>query len=137
MKKILLVIMFFVISIHATDLYLIGEDGQRMGCISCNEYVGDSIWNDYSTYGNEYNGDSIWNDYGTYGNDYNSQSPWNKYGVGMKIVDLDGNYYGQFTTNDYNNQTEVPLLKSILDAYKNGNWESIESFRDWIAPKIP
>ena len=129
--------MLFVVSINATDLYLVGDNGQRMGCISCNEYVGDSIWNDYSTYGNEYNGDSIWNDYGTYGNEYNSISPWNEYGEGMKIVDLEGNYYCQFTTNSSNNQTEVPLLKSILDAYTNNHWESIEAFRAWIAPKIP
>lgn len=139
MKIILLIAIFFIAntSVNASDLYLLGEDNQRMGCISCNEYGGDSIWNEYSTFGNEYNGDSIWNDYGTYGNDYNSSSPWNEYGSGMKIVDLEGNYYGRFTTNENNNQTEVPLLKSILDAYKKGNWKSLESFRDWVAPQIP
>lgn len=133
----LLTLTLLTTTINATDLYLIGEDGERVGCISCNEYNGGSIWNDYSTYGNEYSSDSIWNEYGTYGNEYSTISPWNEYGEGMKIVDLDGNYYGQFTINDYNNQTKVPLLKSILDAYNNGKWESLEKFRDWIAPKIP
>ena len=137
MLKVILIILVFVIQLSASGLYLVGEDGELKGCVSCNEYGGDSVWNDYSTYGNEYNGDSIWNDYGTYGNEYNSNSPWNEYGQGMKVVDLDGNFYGYFTINAYNNQTRVPLLKSILDAYVNNEWESREAFRKWVAPKIP
>jgi len=135
MKKIFLVILF-VLEVVASDLYLLDEEGERVGCITCNEYEGDSIWNEYSTFGNEYNADSIWNEYGTYGNEYGTISPWNEYGTGMKIIDLEGNYYGQFTANNYNNQTKVPLLKSILDAYNARDWESLEKFRDWVAPQI-
>ena len=51
----------------------------------------------------------------------------------MKIVDLNGNFYGYFTTNRYSNQTKIPLLKSILDAYINNEWESIEDFRDFFS----
>jgi len=129
-------LLLITINLLATDLYLLDEDGERVGCITCNEYSGESIWNDYSTYGNEYNSDSIWNEYGTNGNEYGTISPWNEYGTGMKIIDLDGNYYGQFTVNEYGNQTRVPLLKSILDAYNSKEWESLEKFRDWVAPQI-
>jgi hypothetical protein len=136
MKKIFIVLLF-VLEVFASDLYLLNEDGERVGCITCNEYSGDSIWNEYSIYGNEYNSDSIWNEFGTNGNEYNTISPWNEYGTGMKIIDLDGNYYGQFTSNEYGIQTKVPLLKSILDAYNSRDWKSLEEFRDWVAPQIP
>jgi hypothetical protein len=111
MLKTILIVLIFVTHLSALNLYLVGKDGERKGCITCNEYSGDSVWNDYSTYGNEYNGQSIWNDYGPYGNNYSSDSPWNAYGKGMKIVDLNGNFYGYFTINAYSNQTKVPLLK--------------------------
>lgn len=124
-------------NLSATNLYLIGKDGQRAGCISCNSYDGDSVWNAYSTSGNQYMYESIWNPYGSNGNQYMYNSPWNKYGEGMKIVDLDGNYYGNFTLNNNANQTKVPLFKSILDAYNNGHWKSLDEFRDWVAPQIP
>jgi hypothetical protein len=138
MKNILLITMLLMTgaSVRATSLYLVGEEGQLMGCVSCNEYGGDSIWNEYSTYGNEYNYNSIWNDYGTYGNEYNFLSPWNEYGQGMKVIDMEGNYYGRFTTNAKADQTEVPLLKSILDAYATGKWKTLEAFRNWVAPQI-
>ncbi len=137
MFKYILILGIFIYQLNASELYLVGDDGELNGCISCNEYDGNSIWNKYSTFGNEYSIDSIWNEYGTYGNEYATISPWNEYGEGMKIVDLNGNFYGYFTTNRYSNQTKIPLLKSILDAYINNEWESIEDFRDWVAPKIP
>ena len=129
--------LFIVINAYAGHLYLLGDDGERKGCITCNEFHSDSLWNEFSTYGNDYSSESIWNEYGTYGNEYNSVSPWNEYGTGMKIIDLNGNYYGQFTTNTMANQTDFPLLESILEAYSKGKWKSIESFRDWVAPQIP
>jgi len=97
MKKILLILMVLAINLNAIDLYLIGEEGERVGCISCNEYGSGSIWNEYSTYGNEYSSDSIWNEYSIYGNEYSTISPWNEYGEGMKIVDLNGKYYGLYS----------------------------------------
>ena len=135
MKKIFLVLLF-VLEVVASDLYLLGNDNQRMGCLSCSKYHTDSIWNKYGTYGSKYNDESIWNKYGTYGSKYNSFSPWNKYEEGMKIIDLDGNYYGQFTINKYGNQSRIDFVKSILDAYSNNEWESLEQFRDWVIPQI-
>jgi len=139
MKYIALLTMLLIASTSASasSLYLVGEDGELMGCVSCNEFGGNSIWNEFSTYGNEFNANSIWNEFGKYGNEFKSVSPWNEYGQGMKIVDLEGNYYGRFTTNPSAEQTDVPLLKSILDAYSSGKWKSLEAFRDWVAPQIP
>lgn len=136
MLKVISIIFALFVQLNASGLYLVGNDGQLKGCISCNEYSGDSIWNNFSTYGNEFNSESLWNDFGTYGNEFNSNSPWNQYGQGMKIVDLDGNFYGYFTINSYSNQTRVPLLKSILDAFVSNKWKSKEAFRKWVAPKI-
>jgi len=58
-------------------LHLYGGENnkQYLGCLNCNNYDSDSIWNEYGTYGSSYNSNSIWNEYGTYGNKYNSYSP--------------------------------------------------------------
>ncbi len=136
MFKYILILCMVIYQLNSSELYLVGEDGKLNGCIMCSKYNSDSIWNKYGTYGSKYDSDSIWNKYGTYGSKYTTISPWNKYGDGMKIVDLDGKFYGYFTINRYSNQTNVPLLKSILDAYINNEWESLEEFRDWVAPQI-
>lgn len=136
MLKNILIVLIFVVQLSASDLYLVGDDGELKGCVSCNQYRGESIWNGFSRYGNQFNGESIWNEFGTYGNEYASKSPWNRYGQGMKIVDSNGNFYGYFTINNSSNQTKVPLLKSILDAYTGNRWDSREAFREWVAPQI-
>ncbi len=85
-------------------LHLYGGSGHDvyLGCLNCNSYDQDSIWNEYGTYGNSYNANSIWNAYGTYGNSYNAYSPWNSYSnTPPVVVDKDGNFYGYFTRNEY------------------------------------
>ena len=73
-----------------------------LGCLNCNNYDSNSIWNEYGTYGSSYNSKSIWNEYGTYGSEYNSLSPWNEYSNDSPVVvDKDGNFYGYFTLNEY------------------------------------
>ena len=64
---------------HAQALHIYGgsNGGEYMGCLNCNSYDSNSIWNEYGTYGSSYNSESIWNEYGTYGSKYSSFSPWN------------------------------------------------------------
>lgn len=73
-----------------------------LGCLNCDSYQANSIWNEYGTYGSSYNTNSIWNEYGTYGSEYNNFSPWNSYSSSPPVVvDKDGNFYGHFTINEY------------------------------------
>ena len=101
-----------------------------LGCLSCSKYDSSSIWNKYGEYGSKYNTDSIWNKYGTYGSKYNSESHWNKYSSdGPVVVDKDGNFYGYFTRNKYNNQTKIKWLVWILDNYEYV-MENLDEVRD-------
>lgn len=101
-------------------LLLGGENHDKfLGCLNCSKYDLSSVWNKYGEYGSKYNSDSIWNKYGTYGSKYNSLSPWNKYSSdGPVVVDPDGNFYGYFTLNKYNNQTKIKWLVWILENHE-------------------
>lgn len=69
-------------------LYIYGGSNHRiyLGCINCDDY----------------NTNSIWNEYGIYGSDYSQFSPWNSYATYPPIiVDKQGNFYGYFTVNEY------------------------------------
>lgn len=85
MKKIFLIFslvcsLSFVL--NAQTLHLFGGKNHDvyLGCLNCNDYDANSIWNEYGKYGNSYSSYSIWNEYGIYGNEYSPYCPWNEYG---------------------------------------------------------
>ncbi len=89
-----------------------------LGCLNCDSYNTNSIWNAYGTYGSSYNSKSIWNSYGSYGSEYSSTSPFNSYASDPPvIVDRDGGFYGYFTVNEYKNKRAD--FKLVLIIYKN------------------
>jgi hypothetical protein len=84
-------------------LHIYGGQNHKeyLGCLNCNNYDTNSIWNEYGTYGSIYNIKSIWNEYGIYGSEYSSFSPWNYYGaIPPVVVDKEGQFYGYLTVND-------------------------------------
>ena len=106
MNKFLFLIVSFLVTqnFNGQTLHLYGGSGHDvyLGCINCNNFDSDSIWNAYGTYGSSYNSNSIWNEYGTYGSSYNPYSPWNSYSTTPPVVvDKEGNFYGYFTVNEY------------------------------------
>jgi hypothetical protein len=90
-----------------------------LGCLNCDKYNSNSIWNAYGNYGSKYNSNSIWNAYGTYGSKYNSHSPWNAYSSDPPVVvDKEGNFYGYFTVNAYNDKrADFGLALTIYKYY--------------------
>lgn len=123
MKKIFTIFTIFItatISFGQT-LHLYGGKNHDvyLGCLNCDAYNSNSIWNEYGTYGSKYNTNSIWNAYGTYGSKYNTYSPWNAYSSEPPvIVDKDGNFYGYFTANKYNpQQADFELALTIYKYY--------------------
>ena len=99
----LLIIIGFTTTCFSQTLHIYGGQNhdEYLGCLNCNNYDKNSIWNEYGTYGSSYNSKSIWNEYGTYGSEYNANSPWNSYGSNPPvIVDKDGEFYGYFTVNE-------------------------------------
>jgi hypothetical protein len=124
MKKLVLIITFGIffspIGTFAQTLFLYGGDNHNvyLGCLNCNSYDANSIWNEYGTYGSSYNQQSIWNEYGTYGSEYNAYSPWNEYSNDPPVVvDKEGNFYGYLTMNEYKTKRAEFELALILYKY--------------------
>lgn len=122
MGKIFLVALIFIsaTTTFGQTLHLYGgkNHDEYLGCLNCDKYSSNSIWNAYGTYGSKYNSNSIWNAYGTYGSKYNSYSPWNSYSNDSPvIVDKEGNFYGYFTINKYRSKRADFDLVGILYEY--------------------
>ncbi len=128
-------IMTFETTTYAQILHLYGGSNhdEYLGCLNCNSYDKNSIWNEYGAYGNSYYSKSIWNKYGTYGNEYNSNSPWNAYGTNPPIVvDQEGDFYGYFTVNKYKTKRAVFDLALIMYKYYDLIRDDVSKWYDII-----
>lgn len=100
-----------------------GKEGKTyLGCLNCDKFDGDSVWNNYGKYGSKYNGECIWNDYGRYGGKYGEFSPFNYGSLNPpKIVNDKGDFIGYFTSNKYfSGRRDSNLLDAICE-----KWEDI------------
>lgn len=123
-NKLLYLVVGFLFSnlSHSQTLHLYGGSSHDvyLGCINCNSYDANSIWNVYGAYGNSYNSNSIWNEYGTYGNQYSSYSPWNSYSSNAPvIVDSEGGFYGYLTVNKHKaKRANFSLAETLCEYYE-------------------
>ena len=137
MRKVFAIFVIIVISkiLLAQELHLYGGDGHNvyLGCLNCNNYNSNSIWNEYSSYGNSYSSKSIWNEYGTYGSEYSSYSPWNEYSTKSPIVvDKKGNFYGHFTVNEYKSKRADFNLALIIYKFHELIKDNVDKWYDKI-----
>lgn len=106
----------------AQKLHLFGgyDHEQYLGCLNCNKYDKNSVWNQFGTYGSKFNRLSIWNEFGTYGSKFNSLSPWNQFSNDPPvIVDDQGNFYGFLTLNKYKSaRAEFSWILIIYQYYE-------------------
>jgi hypothetical protein len=79
---------------------VISDDGKFLGTIE-SKYSGDSIFNEYGSYGSKYSGDSIWNEYGSYGGKYSSSSPFNDYTSSAPMLIKNNQVIARLTTNKF------------------------------------
>lgn len=115
-----LLVMASTISSYSQTLHLYAGDNhdEYLGCLNCNKFDVNSIWNQFSTYGNRFSTNSIWNKFGTYGNKFSNESPWNRFGTKPPVVvDKDGNFYGYLTINKYTNKRADFKLALTLYEY--------------------
>ncbi|SHG85922.1 hypothetical protein SAMN05443549_107152 [Flavobacterium fluvii] len=106
-----------------SKLYLFGgKNGEvLLGCLNCDKFDSDSVWNNYGKYGSKFNNESIWNKYGAYGGSYGAFSPFNFGSTPPKIIDDKGIFIGYFTINKYyTDRKENNLLDAICE-----KWEAI------------
>ncbi|MGN7863157.1 hypothetical protein [Chryseobacterium sp. 22458] len=117
-KNVFVILSLFLCCIfHAQTLHLYGgaDQDQYLGCLNCDNFDKNSIWNKFSDYGNVYSSKSIWNTYGNYGSSYSTYSPWNAYAsYPPAIVDQDGNFFGFLTLNPYKSDRSELELALIL-----------------------
>ena len=81
MKKLAAIsLVLFAGLVNAQEILIFGGDNNKefLGCLTCNEMAGNSVWNEMSTYGWK-NGYGKWNPYGQFKNPYSSYSACNEY----------------------------------------------------------
>lgn len=64
-------------TIEGADMY--AADNTYLGRVTRNAFDGESLANEFSTYGNSFNANSIFNKFGPYGNPYSQLSPFNEF----------------------------------------------------------
>ncbi len=125
-KKIFLLLNFLACCIfHAQSLHLYGgaDQDQYLGCLNCDPFDKNSVWNKFSDYGNVYSSKSIWNAYGNYGSAHSTYSPWSAHAsYPPGIVDENGIFYGYLTLNPYKSEksekSEIKLALILCKHYE-------------------
>ena len=104
MKKIVFILILCISpNAFAADILIFGGTNHEdfLGCLTCNPYSNDSVFNKFSRYGWE-NDFGIWNPFGQYRNQYSRVSACNEYTSNSPVlVDRLGTYYGRLTINQY------------------------------------
>ena len=137
MRKVVLLALltFFCGTVYAQTLHLYGGifHDVYLGCLNCDRYDSDSVWNRYGNYGSKYNTNSIWNRYGNYGDQYSNTSPWYKYASYPPIVvDKQGNFYVYFTIGTYQDKRAEFQLVLILYKYHEEIREDVSKWYELI-----
>jgi hypothetical protein len=89
-------------SVVSPKIMIFGGPGHQtyLGCLSCDEFASDSVFNESGVHGSRYNADSIWNPYGQFGSAYSAFSACNPYASDPPvIVDESATAYGRLTVN--------------------------------------
>ncbi|WP_154661106.1 hypothetical protein [Microvirga lotononidis] len=105
-----------------------GKTGTEFaGCLNCNRLDDASVCNRYGKFGSRYEETSIWNRYGKFGSRYEDNSPWNRYGPGLRIVDGDGRFYGNFTMSTYD-RSRLSIVDQIMRLHEK--LDDLEKLQD-------
>jgi hypothetical protein len=108
--------MGFVMFSQTLHIYGGQNNKTYLGCLTCNNNNGKSIWNEYGRYGSKYNGNSIWSFKSKFGNKFNKYSPWNRNSNSPPVIlDNQGKFYGYLTIN--RNKKDRATFKMANQAY--------------------
>ena len=76
------------------------EEKKYLGKIE-DQFMIDSIFNEFGTYGSGFSSDSIWNKFGTYGSEFSSKSPFNKFTITPPAIVKNNKIIGYLTVNKF------------------------------------
>lgn len=120
-------------ALQAQTLHLYGgsDRDQYLGCLNCDTFDKNSIWNSFGEYGNILSSKSIWNSYGNYGSSLSTYSPWSTYAsYPPAIMDQDGNFLGYLTLNTYTSERSELELAQILCKYHDSIKKDLSGWYD-------
>lgn len=106
-------------SLSGHKIMVFGGPNHRtyLGCLSCNQYDTQSVFNSHGTFGSAYSTESIFNRYGDYGSPYSSYSACSAYASDPPvIVDEQGRYYGRLTVGARSDGPPTAELRAWLAA---------------------
>jgi len=130
-----LVLFLFTVQGNSQTLHIYGGNNHDvyLGCLNCNKYDSNSIWNRHGTYGSKYNSNSIWNRHGNYGGAYSDNSPFNRYASHPPvIVDKSGNFYGYLTVNTMASKRANSNLANVIYKYYEKIRDDVSEWYDII-----
>jgi hypothetical protein len=80
---------------------IIADDYTYLGLISSNQFLADSIMNQFGTYGSQFSSTSIMNQFGTYGSQFSALSPWNDFATRPPLIFIGDVFIAFLTTNQF------------------------------------
>ncbi|PKF73927.1 hypothetical protein CW752_11750 [Chryseobacterium sp. PMSZPI] len=120
------------------NLYGGADQDQYLGCLNCDTFDRNSIWNKFGDYGNILSSKSIWNSNGNYGSTLSTYSPWSDYAsYPPVIIDQDGNFYGFLTLNTYKSDRSNLELAMILCKYHEDIKKDLSGWYDRLFRQYP
>ena len=73
-----------------------------LGCFSCNEFAGDSVFNQFGPFGGRFSPTSVWNRFSDYGSPFSPTSACNEFAANPpRIVDTAARTYTELTLNTF------------------------------------
>lgn len=123
----------FCFVFYAQTLHLYGgsDKDQYLGCLNCDTFDKNSIWNSFGDYGNVLSSKSIWNSSGNYGSSYSTYSPWSTYAAyPPAILDENGNFFGYMTLNTFASERSELELAQILCKYHDSIKKDLSGWYD-------
>lgn len=100
-----------------SKIMVFGGDNHKvyLGCLSCDKYDSDSVWNAYGDHGSPYSSNSMWNKYGDYGGKYSSYSPCNVYTSDSPVVvDGGGGFYGHLSISSVYSSGKLLQIAQVI-----------------------
>ena len=88
-----------------------------LGLLNSNQFMSNSVLNEFGSYGSKYSSTSIFNTYSTWGSPYSSASACNHFAGDLSVPSVfwRGQFIGNLTTNSYSpNALSTPLVIAAL-----------------------
>src|SRR4051812_16640371 len=121
MVKITLIaaVLLLAVPARAEKLMVFGglDHKTYLGCLSCNEFEYDSVFNKYGPHGSAFGFESIFNHYSEYGSKYSMYSACAEVAFDPPVVvDKKGSFYGRLTLAPRGDAIKVERITAWLAA---------------------